>query len=295
MSENTKTKAYGITNRTDTYVVYELTDSATDSRVTVCPQRGGIVIGCRLNGEELLYLDRDTFIDPAANIRGGIPVLFPICGQLQGGAYEWEGQTYRMRNHGVARTAAWEVVNAYADEDEAALTLELHSNEETLASYPFEFELHFTYRLKAGKLHIEQSYNNLSERDMPVQAGFHPYFISADKQLEYISDATKALDYNDGQVKPFEGAFDLGSLVESVALLDPKTPEISFPSPSGRKIKLSYSDVFGVVVLWSVEGKPFVCVEPWTALNEALNRKEGLILVPPGDSLDADFTIETEA
>ncbi|CAI6069480.1 aldose epimerase [Cohnella sp. JJ-181] len=295
MSANTNTKTYEVSTSTDTYLVYELTDRSTDSKVTVCPQRGGIVIGCRLNGEELLYLDRGTFDDPAANIRGGIPVLFPICGQLQDGAYEWEGQTYRMRNHGVARTSAWEVVHAYADEEEAALTLELHSNEETLAAYPFAFELHFTYRLKAGKLYIEQSYNNLSERDMPIQAGFHPYFALSDKHLSYASDATKVLDYNDGQVKPFEGSVDLGGLVESIALLDPKTPEIAFPSPSGRRIKLSYSDVFGVVVLWSVEGKPFVCVEPWTALNEALNRKEGLVLVPPGDSLDADFVIAVEA
>jgi len=295
MNSNTKTTPYAVSTRTDTYVIYELTDSSTDSKVTVCPQRGGIVLSCRLNGEELLYLDRDTFLDPAANIRGGIPILFPICGQLADGAYEWEGVTYNMRNHGVARTSAWEVVNAYADGDEAALTLELHSNDETLRSYPFAFELHFTYRLKAGKLYIEQSYNNLSEREMPVQAGFHPYFALPDKNLTYASDATQILDYNGGQVKPFEGTVDLKGLFESVALLDPKTPEIAFPSPSGRKIKLSYSDVFGVVVLWSVEGKPFVCVEPWTALNQALNRKEGLILVPPGDSLDADFVIALEA
>ncbi|MEK0312464.1 aldose epimerase [Cohnella sp. 56] len=294
MRTDTNTKVYEVSSHVDTYLVYELIDRATDSKVTISPERGGIVIGCRLHGEELLYLDRATYLDPSANIRGGIPILFPICGQLADGAYEWDGQTYRMRNHGVARTAAWEVVNAYADQGEAALTLALHSSSETLASYPFEFELHFTYRLKDGKLCIEQSYNNLSERDMPVQAGFHPYFALSDKKLHYTSDATKLLDYNDGEIKPFQGTVDLGDLVESVALLDPKTPEISFPSPAGRTVKLGYSDVFGVVVLWSVQGKPFVCVEPWTALNEALNRKEGLILVPPGDSLDADFTIAVE-
>lgn len=294
MTSGTRSTNYEVANHVDTYHIYELIDHATDSKVSICPQRGGIVIGCRLHGEELLYLDRDTFLDPSANIRGGIPILFPICGQLVGGAYEWEDRTYHMRNHGVARTSAWEVVNTYADGDEAALTLELHSSEKTLASFPFEFELHFTYRLKGGKLYIEQSYNNLSAKDMPVQAGFHPYFALADKKLAYASDATKLLDYNDGEIKPFDGSVDLNGLVESVALLDPKTPEIAFPSPAGRKIKLSYSDTFGVVVLWSVEGKPFVCVEPWTALNEALNRKEGLILVPPGDSLDADLVIAVE-
>ncbi|MCC3374704.1 aldose epimerase [Cohnella sp. REN36] len=288
---NANSTGHEVAAYNDTYTIYELKEPATDSSVLVCPERGGIVIGCRLRGRELLYLDRATFLDPEANIRGGIPVLFPICGQLRGGQYEWEGRTYSMRNHGVARTSPWEVVHTRTD-GEASLTIALQSNAETLKSFPFEFELHFTYRLKEGKLHLEQSYNNLSDREMPVQAGFHPYFATDDKHLSYASDATRMLDYNDREVKPFEGSVDLNGLPESVALLDPKTPEIVFALDEDRRVKLTYSEAFKVVVLWAVEGKPFVCVEPWTALNEALNDKEGLILVPPGDALEADLAIE---
>ncbi|THF78036.1 aldose epimerase family protein [Cohnella fermenti] len=281
---------YRISSYEDTYRIYELTDEATDSHVLICPERGGIVIGCKLRGKELLYLDRATFLDPTANIRGGIPVLFPICGQLVGGEYEWEGVVYRMKNHGVARTSAWEVAAEDAT-GSAALTLVLRGNEATKAEYPFDFELRFTYRLEDGALRIEQSYRNLSEKDMPVHTGFHPYFATGDnKKIRYSSDATKLYDYNDGETKPYSGEADLSTLVESVALLDAQAPTISFPLGEGT-VRLDYSPEFDKVVLWSVQGKPFVCVEPWTALNEALNRKEGLALLKPGEEWKLDLTI----
>lgn len=285
---------YAIRESQDGFALIELIDAATDSRALVCPERGAIVIQCRLRGQELLYLERETFLNPQANIRGGIPVLFPICGQLVGGEYEWNGATYRMKNHGVARVNAWDVAGTGTD-DGAYVTLTLRSNEETLASYPFAFELRFTFRLKAGRLSIEQQYKNDSDAPMPMVAGFHPYFATHGKRLTYDSDSTKLLDYNDNQVKPFDGTFDLNGLVESVALLDATKPEIAFPlNGDGGRVRLGYSEAFRYAVLWSVEGKPFVCVEPWTALNEALNRKEGLILVEPGQSHELLLTIDYE-
>ncbi|MBN2981925.1 aldose epimerase [Cohnella algarum] len=287
----TASKPYEIDSYDDTFLIYELKEDATSSSVKICPERGGIVIGCRLSGQELLYLDRDTFLDPKANVRGGIPILFPICGQLEDGTYEWDGTVYSMRNHGVARTSAWEVAETGTD-GEALLTLKLRSSDETLASYPFRFELSFSYRLKDGKLSIRQAYRNLSDRPMPVQAGFHPYFATGPgKSFFYESDATRLLDYNDGQIKPFAGTVDLAGLVESVALLDPKTPTIAFPFGDEGRIQLDYSPQFKTVVLWSVEGKPFICVEPWTALNGALNRKEELIMLRPGETLELDFVL----
>jgi galactose mutarotase-like enzyme len=284
---------YQVSHFTDRYTIYELSDEQTKSVVQVCPERGGIVIGCRLHGRELLYLDRETLLDPEANIRGGIPVLFPICGQLRHGSYEWEGQTYEMRNHGVARTSPWEVEHTGAD-GSAWITLVLRSNAETLSAYPFEFELRFTYRLLNGQLSIEQRYGNLSSQPMPMVTGFHPYFATDDKNIRYGTDASRLLDYNDGEIKPFDGSVDLGPLKESVALLDAPKGEISFPLSDGTRVHLRYSDEFRFVVLWSVAGKPFVCVEPWTALNEALNDQKDLILLSPGQTWPADFHIIVE-
>lgn len=281
---------YHIDQQTDGFPLYVLKEANTDSAVVICPERGGIVTSCRLQGTELLYLDRETFLNPQANIRGGIPILFPIAGQLVNGEYEWNDHTYQMKNHGVARIFPWEVV-ATNTEDSACITLSLHSNAETLAVYPFAFELRFTYRLKDGILSIEQQYMNHSEQAMPMVSGFHPYFATEGKNLIYGTDATKMLDYNDKQVKPFDGSLQLEGKVESFALLDASKPEITFPLSQRRSVQLTYSEQFRYAVLWSVEGKPFVCVEPWTALNEALNDKKELLVVAPGETLDLQLNI----
>jgi len=282
---------YEVARHTDHYPIYELLDHGTDSSVRICPERGGIVIGARLNGREILYLDKETFYDPDANIRGGIPVLFPICGQLRQGEYEWDGRMYQMRNHGVARNHPWEVEDEQVSENGAEVTLVLQSTPVTLASYPFDFQLRFTCRLNNGVLSIEQAYCNLSNKPMPMTAGFHPYFATEEKDLSYATDAKQYRDYNDETIKPFTGSIDLGRMKESAAFLDASRPEIAFPLSAHTTIRLTYSEQFRYVVLWSVEGKPFVCVEPWTALNEALNDKQGLLDVPPGEALQLEFAI----
>lgn len=279
----------------DTFTLYELTEESTQSRVIVCPERGGIVIGCQLNGLELFYLDKATFEHKTANIRGGNPILFPICGQLEEQAYEWNGQTYSMANHGVARNAAWDVVSTNA-EGEASITIRLQSNEDTLRSYPFAFELLFTYVLQNGQLHTRQTYRNRSEAAaMPFYAGFHPYFaIDSDKKIAYEIDATRYFDYNDNVEKPFDGVIDLEGLVESVCLLDAKKSEISFPSVQGARVRLTYDDIFKYMVLWSVKDRPFVCVEPWMAMTGELGRKEELVMLNAGEELQANLTISCE-
>lgn len=283
--------SYEVMQTTDTYDLFTLIDTETNSSVTVCPERGGIAISCVIGGVELFYLDKETLLDPVANIRGGNPVLFPICGQLVEGKYEWEGTEYTMRNHGVARNRPWEVVSTNED-GEASITLRLRSDASTKLEFPWDFELLFTYVLVSGELHIRQTYSNLSESAMPYYAGFHPYFRSESKDLLYGTDASKFLDYNDNVVKNIEGEIALSGLKESVALLDAAEPHISFPGPNGNgKVTLRYSEAFKYVVLWQVNGSPFVCVEPWMALNGALNHRDELPMLGANSKQQLEMSI----
>jgi galactose mutarotase-like enzyme len=267
---------YSVNKYEDKFLMYELREESTNSWVKLCPERGAIITSFGVNGKELLYLDKDTFYDAAANIRGGIPILFPISGQLIGGNYELNGKIYSMKNHGVARINSWQVVEV-CSENKAAVKLRLKNNEETERAFPFRFEVVFTYILKNGILTIEQEYYNNSEEAMPIQAGFHPYFEAFNKDISYETDTSKYLDYNDMQVKDYKGRIDLTSMVESAAFIDAKQNKIAFELPElHRKITLDYGKEFKYVVVWSVKDKNFVCVEPWMEKNSALNTKEGL-------------------
>ncbi|MCZ8516006.1 aldose epimerase [Paenibacillus filicis] len=282
-------KATSLRKYTDGYDIYELNEPSTGSSFRLAPERGGILIGFASRGEEHLYLDKKTFLDPKANIRGGNPILFPISGQLAGGEYEWNGVRYPMANHGIARNRPWQVVKA----DDDGICLSLSSDEETRRSFPFDFELRFTYTLNRGILKIEQSYANRSSASMPMYAGSHPYFAANRKNLVYETDADRYYDYNDRLEKKYDGnPLDLGSLVESVVFLGAEKREITFSPLEGKRIRLTYGDEFKYVVLWSVAGQDFVCVEPWMARTDELNRKQELVYVPPGEALQTGLTIE---
>lgn len=277
------------------YDIYELTNSEANSWLKVVPERGGIITGFGVEGEETLFINKETLYHAEKNIRGGIPILFPISGQLDNGEYEWNGKIYHMKNHGVARNNPWEVIATKADEEQASITLRLKSNAETKIEFPFDFELIFTYTLTTEGLDVHQQYMNHSDASMPMYPGFHPYFKTTHKDLSYITDAKTYLDYNDMAVKEIEGRLDLADKKESFALLDATKKEIAFELPDRKKtISLTYGNEFNYVVLWTEKGQDFVCVEPWMALTNELNRKEELVMVKPGETLRTTLNISVK-
>lgn len=273
------------------YKIYELTDTTTNSWVKVAPERGGIIFSYGVEGEELLYLNEETFYNTDKNVRGGIPILFPISGQLSNGTYEWEGKTYAMNNHGFARNASWEVIDSDM-KNSASLKIKLTSNEQTKVSYPFEFDVVFTYVLENSKLTIHQEYHNNGDRPMPMYPGFHPYFKTSEKYLSYETDATKYFDYNDGKVKEFTGSIDLTNFKEAVVLTDANQTNISYHHPTMKKrMKMNYGHQFKYVALWTESDKEFICVEPWMAKAGELNRNEELVMIDGNDSLKTVFSL----
>ena len=64
------------------YAHWEFVHPSSGDRLRIVPERGGLVSEWLCNGREVLYFDQERYADPAKSIRGGIPVLFPICGNL---------------------------------------------------------------------------------------------------------------------------------------------------------------------------------------------------------------------
>lgn len=62
--------------------------------------------------------------------------------------------------------------------------------------------------------------------------------------------------------------------------------------PGLRPIHLSWGPEFKVMVVLTLKGKGFVCVEPWTAVAGTLATDEGLLHVQPDERLSLAFDIE---
>ena len=71
------------------------------------------------------------------------PVLFPFVGSLKNKEYVAKGKTYPMGQHGFARDMEHELLRQSDD----TIWFSLKSNEETLAKYPYAFQLRIGYQL----------------------------------------------------------------------------------------------------------------------------------------------------
>lgn len=273
------------------YEMYTLKDPTTASWLSICPRRGGLVTNLGIKGKELLYLNKDTLYDESKEIRGGIPVLFPICGQLQEQKYQWNGTTYSLPNHGLALSRPWDVVDYDCAESEAWITLKFDSNSETKKVYPFTFELLFTYIITKDKLTIKQEYRNHSSKQMPFYSGLHPYFKTDNKQFFVDSKATRYIDYNDLQVKDFTGHVDMSGVKKAFVLTDGDNKIVANLNSSTR-IMMEASQQFKYWVLWTKPLEDFICVEPWMADRYELNRKEKLVMVKANGKMEAFVEIK---
>lgn len=128
---------------------------------------------------------------------GSSPILFPACGGLWNGQYEWKGATYQMPKHGFVKAMEWECLGetTFKEEDEEAVMMlfEVRETEETLKAYPFHFSLQLRYILRGTSLTCVYTVANLEEDSvMPYQIGGHPAIALPDFQegrevIGYIS------------------------------------------------------------------------------------------------------------
>jgi galactose mutarotase-like enzyme len=259
-----------------------LLDELERSEVELAPARGGMVTRLRLGGREVLYLDEATFADASKNVRGGIPVLFPNAGKAP---------DEKLPQHGFARREAWSVL----DEGER-VTLKLESSDATLASFPFRFELRCTYALRGRSLVVTTSIANPGESPLPLHLGFHPYLLvpdSAKRASRLEANAARALDNRSGERRKFEPP-DLTASEVDLHLLDPLGGSVRLWIDGAGACRLDYG-AFRHVVVWTLAGKDFVCLEPWTAPPGALATGEGLIQVAPGGMRRFTFSLTFES
>jgi galactose mutarotase-like enzyme len=262
-----------------------------EARVELIPSRGALVTRMSVGGDELLYLDESTVVDPAKNVRGGIPVLFPSAGKLPGDTYPVGRQAYSLPQHGFARKLPWTVRQS----EEDLLVVGLTSSAQTLSQFPWRFDAQLTFSLEGSQLVIDFDVENQDTRPLPVHLGFHPYFFvpqSSKAASSVATAATRAWDNRQGKVVPFTG-LDLTADEVDLHLLDhAEAGTVLHRGPGRRPVHLSWSLEFQRLVVWTLQGKDFVCVEPWTASAGALATGQGLIAVAPGERFSLLFEIE---
>lgn len=229
---------------------------------------------------------------------GQSPILFPIIGRLIEDKFTLNGKEYEMPKHGFARKLPWKFISKSND----SMVFVLQENKETLKAFPFSFELKVTYTLIDNKLSVCHEVNNKSTDTMYFSLGAHPAF-NCEIGDKLIFDKNETLDTikidlvnslrlpettpllrNENTITVTEDIFKEDALIMKGA----KSENITLTSDKhNRKVKFSLGKA-PYLGIWAKPGAPYVCIEPWFGVNDALGKKvdfsekEGII------SLDAN-------
>jgi galactose mutarotase-like enzyme len=273
------------------YLTYTLSDG--DNLIEVVPERGGILTRWQTKGREMFYLEKERFTDPSLSVRGGNPVLFPICGNMTDNQYSIGGKPYSLKQHGFAREMAWTVIGQTPAE---GLTMQLTNTDETRSGYPFDFELTLNYQIVAtatgSNLVSKQVITNRSAETMPVCLGFHPYFAVADKSKLSFDLPGKSY-YDQRRVSDFEFAGDFDFDLEEIDAFFSNVGPVSIVKDGPLTLKMEATEAYKHLVFWTVKGKDFYCLEPWSATRNAFNTGNALDLLP-GESVAMAVTLMAE-
>lgn len=242
------------------------------------------------------------------------PVLFPNVGKTYKNRVLINGTQYPTSQHGFARDNVFTCIEA-ANEKASFM---FRSSEETKEVYPFDFELHINYKLNKKELTVEWQVKNCGDETMYFTIGGHPAFrfakpeetkadyvlkVPGKEKLEYVLidiscgcanvDEVHTLQLSEETYPLSDELFakdalvvDNGQIEEAWLCHKDGTPYVGVRSAG-----------FPNYGIWSVEGAPFVCLEPWmgrcdnVGFNAELSEKPNVNKVEAGEKFTKDYTI----
>jgi galactose mutarotase-like enzyme len=247
---------------------------------------------------------RDLLWDGNPNFwNGRAPLLFPIVGTLADGKYRVADKTYALPRHGFARRKPFEVL----DTSPAAVLLRLKSDAETLALYPFRFQLQVRFEIATSTLLVTTLVLNEGQGPMPASFGYHPAFrwplpFGAGRELHGIvfelEEPAPIRRLNGaGLVTPVRYPTPIQErrlvlhdelFTDDVLILDAiRSRRVTYGADTGPKLALQFPDT-PYLGLWSKPGAPFVCIEPWHGMSDPVGfagdftTKPGVFVLQPG-------------
>jgi galactose mutarotase-like enzyme len=228
----------------------------------IIPGRGALVTELWIRDRPVLYLDRETLLDCSTNVRGGIPLLFPVAGRLQNDRYLF-AET-EMKQHGFARRTHWTIEEV----GEYEIRMGLSDNDETRLEFPFAFHAQYSVSLMPSGLHLTLLVTNTDSVPFAVAPGWHPYFACKRAEVPSVVSAIT----NSASSK-LQETFDFGCATPVNGMIGTRIPGIGH-------ITLRFAPEMRHLQFWSLQDRDFVCIEPYWAAPNAVNTSEACVIQP---------------
>lgn len=221
------------------------------------------------------------------------PVLFPFVGRMKNDTYLYQHKTYNLPQHGFARNYDFKLL----EHSENKAVFELLSNEQTLENYPFQFSLQLSYELNDNELILSYRVENNGTGDMYFSLGAHPAFNLTDDintySLEFEREEAFERHLLEGglQIHKTEEVAIQGNRLQlnekyfetdAIVLKGMQSKEICIINKNNKKELSLKAEGFPYYGIWAKKPYPFLCLEPWHGIADALTstrnieEKEGI-------------------
>jgi galactose mutarotase-like enzyme len=281
--------------------------SSASSQAIISPAKGGQLVRWTQGDWTIIGWPDDA--NWQEWVHGGNQVLFPFIARTyaNGKIGSWTdsaGVTRSASMHGFAKDLPFHVVDGGAD----FVRLRQDASDITRREYPFDYRLEVTHRLTGGSLATTFRIENRGGGSMPWTAGHHYYFhVPAQQRAEWIlnlpCEQWATQDFSDGSYSFAPAAcnpapLDRAEWIERMQL-KPNFPNISLRhAPSGRELAFEalHAGDWPVVTTWTAgRSENFFCVEPWSALPNAVHNGHGLRFLAAGDSCEVGCVVRAKS
>ncbi len=235
---------------------------------------------------------------------GQAPVLFPIIGQVIDDKFRYNGVEYTMPKHGLARKLLFNVKECAG----AKAVFSLESDENTLKSYPFEFELLVAFELCGKSLVNTMTVINKTKGEMYFSIGAHPGFnCNIGDVIEFETPETLETERIDSDnliipekfpvienSREIEITKDIFSR-DALILSGIKSKKLRIKGEN--EIEFTFGDC-PFLGIWAKPGAPYVCLEPWYGVNDGrevkndISEKRGIQHLNEGETFAFSWTAE---
>ncbi|MBU1101258.1 MAG: aldose 1-epimerase [Bacteroidetes bacterium] len=288
-------------------------NSQTDEYLSIVPRYGGNINDMVLQKNGKLYpiiagyktVDEFEKHEYYRNSK-----LLPFTNRLKNGNYSFEGKNYQLpineedlnnTLHGFFYKREFEIAEREVCEEYGKLILKTLYNSE-LEGYPFKFSAELSYEFSSENgLILTTKIVNKCEELIPIGDGWHPYFTFGGKVDDLFLKVPKGVvNLLDSQNIPTGNQMPCERFIKSEKIEDYLLDTgLSLETDNDALTEIYNPEENVTIILWQKTGhrlynylqvfippdRMSIAVEPMTCNANALNNKDGLIILSPGEKI----------
>jgi aldose 1-epimerase len=283
--------------------------------LAVVPAAG--MVGCSLShrGEEILGQRGGLRTYVAERSTMGIPLLHPWANRVAEGRFRTAGREVDLSAHPalvsvdpnglpihglLAAAGGWQVQRHEETPDGSLLAagFDFGVDEDLISIFPFPHRLRIEAEIADRTLAITTTVAASGDVTMPISFGFHPYF-----RLPGVERGAWIVEMPVSERIPVDSrGIPTGELERADVPRGPlgkRTFDDGFIAPAepfaleggGRRIEVSYDRGYPYAQVYAPDDDDVIAFEPMTAPTNALVSGRDLLLLEPGGSYEATFSI----